>query len=165
MDYNITTDAKQHVSVMGALRNDSNPGAAFYPGLPPSQSNVNYNKGIVVNYNGVITSNLINNFRYGFVRQSVGLHRELQPGLDPPPWTERSDWPPGGNHAHVWLPTADAPFRGRRVLDARQAYLAVWRAGSRLSGHEHQLCILVSFARANASWTTTSGYAQKSSSH
>jgi len=51
MDYNITTDAKQHVSVMGALRNDSNPGAAFYPGLPPSQSNVNYNKGIVVNYN------------------------------------------------------------------------------------------------------------------
>jgi len=33
MDYNITTDAKQHVSVMGALRNDSNPGAAFYPGL------------------------------------------------------------------------------------------------------------------------------------
>jgi len=31
MDYNITRDAKHHVSVSGALRNDSNPGAPFYP--------------------------------------------------------------------------------------------------------------------------------------
>ena len=72
LDYNITKDAKHHISATGALRNDSNAGAPFFPGEAPSQTLVNYSKGIIVNYSGVLRSTLINNFRYGFVRESFG---------------------------------------------------------------------------------------------
>ncbi|MFI5096963.1 MAG: carboxypeptidase regulatory-like domain-containing protein [Candidatus Acidiferrales bacterium] len=75
MDYNVTRDAKHHISVTGALRNDSNDslGAPFFPGQAPSDALVNYNKGIIVNYSGAISNTLVNSFRYGFVRESVGL--------------------------------------------------------------------------------------------
>ncbi|HEY2119890.1 MAG TPA: TonB-dependent receptor [Candidatus Acidoferrum sp.] len=72
LDYNITRDAKQHVSIMGALRNDNNALQPYLPGQAPEHDILNYSKGIVVNYNAVIKSTIINSFRYGFVRQSVG---------------------------------------------------------------------------------------------
>src|SRR6266446_5475122 len=31
-----------------------------------------FNKLLIVNYSGVLTSSIVNNFRYGFVRESVG---------------------------------------------------------------------------------------------
>ena len=73
MDYNLTRDAKHRISVTGALRNETNAQSPFLPGQAPSQSVVNYNKGIVVNYSGAITNTLINNFRYGFIRESDGF--------------------------------------------------------------------------------------------
>jgi len=75
MDYNITRDAKHRVAVSGALRNDSNDilGAPFLPGEAPSDAAVSYNKGIIVNYSGVFSPSLVNSFRYGFVRESVGF--------------------------------------------------------------------------------------------
>jgi len=72
VDYNLTRDAKHRLSLTGALRNDANPGAPFLPGEAPSLSVVNYNKGLIANYSGVFKSSLVNNFRYGFVRESVG---------------------------------------------------------------------------------------------
>jgi len=72
MDYNITRDAKQHISVSGALRNDANPQAPFFPGEAPAHSFVNYSKGIIVNYSGVLKQSLVNSFRYAFVRESLG---------------------------------------------------------------------------------------------
>jgi hypothetical protein len=72
LDYNITSDAKQRVSVSAALANENNAGAPFLPGSAPERDIVNYNKGIIAGYSAVISSSLINNFRYGFVRQSVG---------------------------------------------------------------------------------------------
>ena len=72
MDYNLTRDGKQRLSVSGSLRNDANPQGPFLPGEAPSNSFVNYSKGIIANFTSVITSNLINSFRYGYVRQSVG---------------------------------------------------------------------------------------------
>jgi len=80
-DYNITKDAKQRISWSGALANEANPQGQYLPSSPTGSlfdytsaqhSFVNYNKGFVVNYSGVITNNLVNNFRYGFVRESVG---------------------------------------------------------------------------------------------
>jgi hypothetical protein len=164
MDYNITRDGKQHVSVMGALRNDNNAGAAFYPGLPPSQSIVNYNKGIVVNYSGVITSNLINNFRYGFVRQSAGVI-----GNSKQDWNELR-----GLTRDVLAPPY--PITRTHSLQ-RPTHLfsddLSWMRGK----HTWQIGGQIAFIRtpsisdassysdgiANASWTTTSGYAQKKS--
>lgn len=74
IDYNITRDAKHRISVSGAVRNDANDtlGAPFLPGEAPSNAMVNYSKGIIVNYSGVLSPTLVNNFRYGFVRESLG---------------------------------------------------------------------------------------------
>ncbi len=72
MDYNITRDGKHHIYVSGALANMSNPGAAFLPGQAAEHTLVNFNKGIIVGYSGVITNNVINTLRYGYIRESVG---------------------------------------------------------------------------------------------
>jgi hypothetical protein len=72
LDYNLTSDAKQRISVSAALANENNAGSPFLPGSAPERDIVNYNKGIIAGYSAVISSSLINNFRYGFIRQSVG---------------------------------------------------------------------------------------------
>jgi hypothetical protein len=72
MDYNITQDGKQRVSLTGALANENWAMAPFLPGDAPEQDIVNYNKGLIANYSAVISSTLINNFRYGYIRESVG---------------------------------------------------------------------------------------------
>ena len=83
MDYNITQDAKQRLSLSGALANESNPQAPFLPGTAPEQTIVNYNKGLIANYSAVLSSNLINTFRYGFIRESVGTEGDTNK-----PWNE-----------------------------------------------------------------------------
>jgi hypothetical protein len=80
MDYNLTKDGKQRVSLTGALANQDQANAPFLPagfspgiqGGTPETSILNFNKGLIANYSAVITSNLVNNFRYGYVRESVG---------------------------------------------------------------------------------------------
>ncbi len=72
LDYNITQDAKQRVSLTGALANENQANSPFLPGDVPETSIVNYNKGLIANYSAVISNTLINNFRYGYVRESVG---------------------------------------------------------------------------------------------
>ena len=72
LDYNLTSDAKHRLSLSGALANESSAGAPFLPGTPAEQTIVNYNKGIIAGYAAVLSSSLTNNFRYGFVRQSIG---------------------------------------------------------------------------------------------
>jgi hypothetical protein len=72
MDYNITKNGKHRLSVSGALQNENHAFAPFLPTDPPSQDVVNYSKGLIGSYNAVISNTLVNNFRYGFVRQSVG---------------------------------------------------------------------------------------------
>jgi carboxypeptidase family protein len=81
MDYNITRDAKQRLSWNGAVANESNPEHQYLPSSP-SGSLFNYtgaehtlldfSKGFVANYSAVLTSSLVNNFRYGYVRESIG---------------------------------------------------------------------------------------------
>jgi hypothetical protein len=72
IDYNITQDGKHRLAVSGALANVSNPKAQFLPGQAPEFTQVNYNKGIIVGYTGVITNTIVNSFRYGYIRESVG---------------------------------------------------------------------------------------------
>ena len=160
MDYNITRDSRQRLSLTGALRNDSFANTPFLPGQTPSQSLVNYNKGLIVNYNAVLSSSLVNNFRYGFVRESVGNI---------------------GNSNQDWI-----FFRGlndqtgavtRSTAFQRPTHNIIddisWARGK----HTWQFGTQIAFIRtpsvstessfsdgsANASWTTLSGYAQKKS--
>ena len=77
LDYNITQDGKQRVSLTGALANQDQANAEFLPagytqGGVPTTSLLNFNKGLIANYSAVITDNVINNFRYGYVRESLG---------------------------------------------------------------------------------------------
>lgn len=76
LDYNITADAKHRLSVSGALANENSDAsileAPFLPGSPAEKTLVDFNKGIIAGYSAVLSSALINNFRYGFIRQSLG---------------------------------------------------------------------------------------------
>jgi hypothetical protein len=76
LDYNITRDAKHRLSLSGALANENSDAslleAPFLPGAPAEKTIVSFNKGIIAGYSAVISSNLVNNFRYGFIRESVG---------------------------------------------------------------------------------------------
>ena len=99
MDYNLTNDAKHRISVTGALRNEANAQSPFLPGQAPSQSVVNFNKGIVVNYTGTLTNSLVNSFRYGFIRESDGFIGNSNQdwnyfrGSERSGWTSRGDYP------------------------------------------------------------------------
>lgn len=80
VDYNITSNGNHKLFVRANLQNDhvagtENNGPEF-PGDKPNILNLSNNKGISVGYTAVLTNNLINNFRYGFIRQgfdSLGL--------------------------------------------------------------------------------------------
>jgi hypothetical protein len=160
MDYNITRDTRHRISLTGAMRNENNAGTPFLPGQSPSENMVNFNKGLIVNYSGVLTNSIVNNFRYGFVRESLGIV---------------------GNSNQDWI-----YFRGlndqtgavtRTHSFQRPAHTIAddlsWIRGK----HTWQFGTQISFIRtpstsyqtsfsdgsANASWTTLSGYAQKKS--
>jgi hypothetical protein len=163
MDYNLTRDAKHRISVSGALRNEANAQAPFLPGQAPSQTVLNFNKGIIVNYTGTITSSLVNSFRYGFIRESDGFEgnstldwnyfRGLNDQSGPPQAITRSHslQRPINSFADdlTWIKGRHTLQFGTQIAIIRTpstSYLASYSDGS-----------------ANASWTTLSGYAQKKS--
>lgn len=78
LDYKITSNGNHSLFWRGALRNDANgespylpTPSPFYPS-GPEQSLVDYSKGFSVGYSAVLRSNLVNNLRWGFTRQSFG---------------------------------------------------------------------------------------------
>lgn len=71
-DYKITNSGNHTLYWRGALRNDSNDNAPYLPGGSPLTTQVDYSKGYSVGYTAVLRSNLVNNFRYGYTRQSIG---------------------------------------------------------------------------------------------
>jgi hypothetical protein len=158
LDYNITKDAKHRLSVMGAMRAENNAGAPFLPGEAPSQAIVNYNRGIIANYNGVLSNALVNSFHYGFVRESVGVI---------------------GNSAQDWIllrglnDQSGAITRTHSFQRPTHTFIDdlswihgkhTWQFGTQISFiRTPSVSYLSSYSdgSANASWTTTSGYAQK----
>jgi len=71
-DYKLTSDGNHSLFWRGAIRNDTNAGVPYLPGGSPELSQVDYSKGYSVGYTAVLRSNLVNNFRYGYTRQSFG---------------------------------------------------------------------------------------------
>jgi len=71
VDYNITHDGTHRVFVRGNLQGDRESLPPQFPGLVPTLSNVIPSKGLAVGYTAAFSSNLINNFRYGFIRQAL----------------------------------------------------------------------------------------------
>jgi hypothetical protein len=86
VDYNITQNGKQRLSVMGAQRDDSSDACGgcqpYFPGQLPQGQTVYHNKGLVVGYSAVIRPSLMSSFHYGFVRESFGtLGNSYQPWI------------------------------------------------------------------------------------
>jgi Carboxypeptidase regulatory-like domain len=73
LDYHLTADGKHTLFWRGALQNIFNPQAPFLPGAPPEQTLTDHSKGFVVGYTAVLTSAVVNNFHWGFTRQSTGI--------------------------------------------------------------------------------------------
>jgi hypothetical protein len=71
-DYKLTSNGNHSIFWRGALRNDTNGGVPYLPGGAPERSQVDYSKGYSVGYSAVLRPNLVNNFRYGYTRQSFG---------------------------------------------------------------------------------------------
>jgi Carboxypeptidase regulatory-like domain len=72
LDYKITSNGNHTLFARGALRNDTQGGVPYFPGQIPEQTLADYSKGVTVGYTGVLSSSIVNNFRWGFTRQSFG---------------------------------------------------------------------------------------------
>jgi hypothetical protein len=76
LDYNLTADGRHRLSLSGSLADENTDALAteapFLPGMPPEENVITFNRGLIASYSAVISPTLLNSFRYGFVRQSVG---------------------------------------------------------------------------------------------
>ncbi len=68
MDFNLSD--KFRFYVRASMQNDTVGGSSQFPGQPPASKNTNDSRGITGNTTWMIKPNLINNARYGFIRQS-----------------------------------------------------------------------------------------------
>ncbi|MBZ5701439.1 MAG: carboxypeptidase-like regulatory domain-containing protein [Acidobacteriia bacterium] len=71
-DYKITSSGSHTVFWRGALRNDTHGDVPYLPGQGPELNQADYSKGFTVGYTGTLRPTLLNNFRWGFTRQSYG---------------------------------------------------------------------------------------------
>jgi hypothetical protein len=69
-DFNINQN--QHVFVRGGMQGDNTGSGPEFPNQPQSLVSTNISKGAIAAYTATLRSNLVNNFRYGFIRQGYG---------------------------------------------------------------------------------------------
>ncbi len=72
LDYKINASGSQSMFVRGNLQNDHESQPPQFPGQAPFSYLTNNSKGIAAGYTALIGNNLINNFRYAFIRQGEG---------------------------------------------------------------------------------------------
>jgi hypothetical protein len=73
LDLNVTANGNHKLFVRGNLQDDrTTTVAAQFPGDPPAITQANDSKGLALGYTAILSPTLINNLRYGFVRQGLG---------------------------------------------------------------------------------------------
>jgi hypothetical protein len=72
LDYLLTQDGRHSLFWRGNLMDDQQQNQPYLPGLTPTSSVDTHSKGFVVGETGILSPTIVNNFRYGFTRQSVG---------------------------------------------------------------------------------------------
>jgi len=72
LDYKLTSSGSHSIFWRGALRNDLHTEPPYLPGQDPQRTLEDYSKGFSVGYTAVLRSDLVNNFRWGYTRQSFG---------------------------------------------------------------------------------------------
>ncbi len=73
VDYKVTQNGNHTLFWRGALRNDNRSGAPYLPGTAPLTSQLDYSKGFTLGYTATLRPTLLNNFHWGYTRQSWGL--------------------------------------------------------------------------------------------
>jgi hypothetical protein len=83
LDYNLTSNESHRLFLRGNLQNDHSTGSdgSQFPGQPPNTIQTNNSKGLAAGYTAILSNTLINNFRYGYIRQGIG-----QGGLQTQPY-------------------------------------------------------------------------------
>jgi hypothetical protein len=74
-DFNVTQN--QHVFLRAGLVGDNSGQGPQFPGQPQSVVATDNSKGLIVAYTATLRANLINNFRYGLIRQGIGSVGQL----------------------------------------------------------------------------------------
>jgi Carboxypeptidase regulatory-like domain len=72
LDFKLNPSGSHSLFVRGNLQNDHESQPPQFPGQPPFDFLTNNSKGIAAGYTALIRNNLINNFRYAFIRQGEG---------------------------------------------------------------------------------------------
>jgi hypothetical protein len=72
LDYKITANGSHSLFIRGNLQNDHESTPPQYPGLPANDFITNNSKGFAAGYTALLRNNLINNFRYAYIRQGLG---------------------------------------------------------------------------------------------
>jgi hypothetical protein len=72
LDYKINASGTHSLFVRGNLQNDHEKQPPQFPNQPPFAFITNNSKGIAAGYTALLNNNLINNFRYAFIRQGLG---------------------------------------------------------------------------------------------
>ena len=73
-DYNLTADGHHSIFARGSMQGlKTDLVAAQFPGEPPAQSLLNNSRGFVVQYQGQLSSTLVDTMRYGFTREGIAL--------------------------------------------------------------------------------------------
>ncbi|HEV2223241.1 MAG TPA: carboxypeptidase regulatory-like domain-containing protein [Terriglobia bacterium] len=71
IDYKLNSSGSQTLFWRGSGEYALTPGTPLLPGGTPTTSDSNFSKGFVLGYTNVLRPTLINNFRFGYTRQSV----------------------------------------------------------------------------------------------
>jgi hypothetical protein len=81
VDYRLNASGTHTLYWRGGLRNDTQGDVPYLTGTPPLRSFVDYSKGFAVGYSATLSSTLLNTFRWGYTRQSLGTigNNDTQP--------------------------------------------------------------------------------------
>jgi hypothetical protein len=71
-DYKLTQNGNHSLFWRGALSNAFKDDVPYLPGTLPLGVNTDFSKGFVAGYTAILKPTLINNFRWGYTRQSIG---------------------------------------------------------------------------------------------
>jgi len=72
-DYKLNASGTHTIFWRGALRNDTQKDVPYLPGTIPLKTTTDLSRGYTIGYTATLRPTLLNNFRYGYTRQSIGI--------------------------------------------------------------------------------------------
>jgi hypothetical protein len=81
VDYRLNASGTHTLYWRGGLRNDARNDVPYLTGTPPLRNFVDYSKGFALGYSATLNNTLLNTFRWGYTRQSLGIigNNDTQP--------------------------------------------------------------------------------------